>query len=67
MSTENNRCQKSKVGTIETVNEKTLWPPDRYVVANKYTGVSEVYDSLAEAELNGNVIGELFHLRGKLP
>jgi hypothetical protein len=48
------------------MNEKNLWPPDRYVAVSKYTGAVEDYGSLVEAELNGTVIGELFHLRGKI-
>ena len=65
MSTENSCCQKSDAGTIETVNEKNLWPPMKYLVVSKYTGAKELYGSLVEAELNGNVIGELFPLIGK--
>jgi len=65
MSTENSCCQNIGDSTMETVNEKNLWPPIRYVVVSKYTGASEVYESLVEAELNGNVIGELFPLVGK--
>ena len=43
MSTENNRCQKSKVGTIETVNEKNL--PAKKEPTKMQTNRIEVYTS----------------------